>query len=247
MPGGMLTLTQSPSHIGLPDEALVDRHAKCIAGRSGGVRTVEDYPRGDAGDVEYFLVDRVGGPIPMGAKAAVKRVAAEGYAAELRAQEGQGYRLRVLWDAGAGGAALEGDRFRRRLMTSGLPTGRQNSWRYPNLYESDMCLMCEEEPETNRHWRFRCRGESGQHGARARIAREAEELIVAALGPNGVAAAWGVTRATETTRPWEGRAKVLLHAPERRWVVEGEKEGVYAIRDPGAAGANCDVEAFVSI
>ena len=232
MPGGALTLVHSKSHIGLPDEALVDRHAKCIARRSGGVRTVEDYPRGDAGDIEFFLVDRVGGPIPMGAKAAVKRVAAEGYAAELRAQEGQGYRLRTLWDAGSRGAALKGDRFRRRLMTSGLPTGRQNAWRYPNLYDSDVCLMCGEEPETNRHWRYHCQGEAGQHGARARIAREAEELVIAALGPKGVAAAWGVTRATETSRPWEGRGKVLVHMPERRWVVEGKKKGVYTVRDP---------------
>jgi hypothetical protein len=129
--GGEICIRHNKSHRGSRDEGLVDGHAKVVAGRSEMPRTVEDYY---TVDLEYNLVDRVGGPIQMGAKKAVKRVVAVGYRKELAGQAGQGHRTTYMRQEGVGEAEIRGGRFWGCLMTSTLLTGRQNAWRYSNLY-----------------------------------------------------------------------------------------------------------------
>jgi hypothetical protein len=228
--GGEVVLRHNRSHVGSRDEEKVDVRAKKAARRSGRTRSAEDY---SPEDTTYFFVDKAGGPITMGIKRAVKRSAAEGYAREIRAQLGQGHRITYLREEGVSESRIKGGRLWGRILTSTLPTGRQNAWRYPNLYGTSRCLLCGEEEETNRHWRFRCQGGRGMEGPRRRAAAAVEAAIVRELGPRGMAGVWSVTRAETGGRvkPWGGRKPVLEHVRERKWVSKGPGRA-FLIADP---------------
>jgi hypothetical protein len=119
-------------------------------------------------------------------KKALKRQAQDDHWGTITRQPGQGARLTYLRNAGSSKEALvKGGRFVARLLTSTLPTLRNENTRWPNVYAGNgsTCMRCGAQEEDARYVRFYCGGaaESDVREVRATLERDLNEILDAAL------------------------------------------------------------------
>jgi hypothetical protein len=134
---GSIHLEHNPSHVGSPDEELVDLEAKIAAKDS--LRTCPATP---GPHLLWSYASRYGGTLRSGPKAEVKAQSEAEYMRIIRSQKCRGRGFTLLWDAKTNAESLcKGGRCVMRGLTSTLPTMVNEHLLWPHVFKAATCMV----------------------------------------------------------------------------------------------------------